>query len=102
MVEEYQMLMNLSLKDVVVSLDTIQAWSRGLFRVVLSKGVGNGMPPTSVLMCSDQVFIKRFVMKPDKLKLVNELITIFTGEGSHRHTTSHNNDNSESLCLPMS
>ncbi|KAF8045058.1 hypothetical protein N665_5678s0004 [Sinapis alba] len=94
--------MEWSLKDVVVippvlgySLEKRMVPRCNVIRVLVEKGVmrRDGIPPmSSVLACSDKVFLNRFVMKHGKL--VPELMAIFAGDkkkGSRGHTTTIKN-----------
>ncbi|KAL1222057.1 Transcription termination factor MTERF15 [Cardamine amara subsp. amara] len=79
--------MNWSLEDVVLvppvlgySLEKRIVPRCNVIKALMSKGLmGSENPPiSSVLLCTDQGFLNRYVMKHDKL--VPELMAIFTGD----------------------
>ncbi|CAH8356618.1 unnamed protein product [Eruca vesicaria subsp. sativa] len=106
--------MRWTLKDVVgippvlgYSLEKRMVPRCGVIRVLVEKGVmrrgrggggGDGIPPmSSVLACSDKVFLNRFVLKYGKL--VPELMAIFGGDKKKGYTTTKK---VKGLCLSVS
>ncbi|KAG2273070.1 hypothetical protein Bca4012_085848 [Brassica carinata] len=96
--------MGWSLKDVVgippvlgYSLEKRMVPRCGVVRVLVEKGVMRMPPMSSVLACSDKVFLNRFVLKHGKL--VPELMAIFAGDKKKDRTTIKN---VKGLCLSVS
>lgn len=100
--------MGWELKDVVgippvlgYSLEKRMVPRCGVVRALVERGVMSGIPPmSSVLACSDKVFLNRFVLKHGNL--VPELMDIFGGDKKKGSQGRSAIKNVKGLCLSVS